>query len=255
LPLATPVLNDIQGLRELEEQTFHLVYSVSIPVYQYKVGTIEAPATPEELDAMEQIVESLPSSGAIVTPERHDVTAIGADRKALDVNPYLKYFKSRVYAGLGQSSVGMGESDTANKATALVVSNETRQLAEYFQSILAEIINEHLIKEIMLEGGFKYSSQDDSRKVTISFPSIDKNEKRATENHVSQLFTTSCITETEMRAELGREPISKDQRKELHANLYPDVPSDGAQASIKSKSQPSNQHGKLASKPTVTKRN
>ncbi len=103
-PMVIPVLNDICAFRELEEHTIILMHTYTIPVYQYKVGTTEIPVTAEELDAIEAIIDSLPTSGAIVISQRHEAIAIGKDNEELDVNPYLKYFRDRVLAGLGMSN-------------------------------------------------------------------------------------------------------------------------------------------------------
>ena len=255
MPLAVPVLEDMRALRELEEHTLMLVHTNAIPVYQYKVGTTEVPASEDELAEIEAIIDGLPASGAFVTPERHDVKVVGSDNKALDTCPYLKYFKDRVLSGLGMSDVGMGTTDTTNKSTAQVVSSETRQTAEFIQKSIKYIWDHYIIRELLAEGGFKVSAFNDKNDVELRFPSINKEERRANENHASQLWAQNLITETEARAELGRKALTPEQRKELYGELYDTSEgTEGANAQSNNKAQPANQHGKQATKPSIAKR-
>ena len=210
-------------------------------------------AQPDELADVRRLLSNLPASGAIVTPERHKLSAIGLEAGALNAMPYLKHFLERILAGLGMSTVGMGAADTSNKSTALVVSAETRQTAEYMQDVVKRLIDNKIIKELLAEGGF--DTTNGQHHVEIRFPNINKEERRAQENHTSQLWAQNLLTETESRAALGYQAITNDQRIELHANLYPHInTSKGANAQAQNKGQPVNQYGTLPAKPEIPKR-
>ena len=120
-PTIIPVIDDIRALRKIEENIELLVYQHLFPLFQYKVGTKEMPATiteagEREIDVIKREIQFMPTEGGIVTSERHEITAIGAEGRALRAEGYLTHFKTRVLAGLGVSAVDMGEGATANRA-------------------------------------------------------------------------------------------------------------------------------------------
>jgi hypothetical protein len=132
VPTIIPVIDDIRALRQIEENIELLLYQHIFPLFHYKVGTETAPAghTEEgdrEVDVVEEQIRLMPSEGAIVTPERHEITAIGAEGRALRAEGYLTHFKKRVFAGLGVSQVDMGDGDTTNRAC---YSEDTETLTE-----------------------------------------------------------------------------------------------------------------------------
>ena len=111
-PMVWPVLDDIRALRKIEQNVELLIFQHTIPLIQYKIGTETRPGEDHEVLATKAEVEKMPPNGCIVTPERHEIEVIGAEKAALDVKGYLEYFKNRVLAGLGMSAVGMGEGAT-----------------------------------------------------------------------------------------------------------------------------------------------
>lgn len=120
-PTVTPVLDDIRALRKIEENIELLVYQHLFPLFQYIVGTENQPATIDEdgnheVDVIKREIQYMPTEGGIVTPERHEIKAIGAEGRAIRAEGYLEHFKKRVFSGLGVSSVDMGEGHTSNRA-------------------------------------------------------------------------------------------------------------------------------------------
>lgn len=121
-PSLIPVKDDIRALRRIEENIEMLVYQHLFPLYHYKVGDIEAPAETysdgtREIDVVKSEVELMPAEGMIVTPERHEIKAVGAEGRALRAESYLQHFKQRIFAGLGVSAVDMGEGDCYSEDT------------------------------------------------------------------------------------------------------------------------------------------
>jgi len=120
-PSLTPVKDDIRCLRRIEENVELLVYQHLFPLFHYKVGTEKAPSKTytdgtREIDAVKTEIELMPAEGALVTPERHEIKAIGVEGRALRIESYLAHFKQRVFAGLGVSAIDMGEGDSANRS-------------------------------------------------------------------------------------------------------------------------------------------
>ena len=283
-PMVMPVMDDIRALRRIEQNVELLVFQHTIPLFQYIVGTDARPAQPDEIFAVRQTVEKMPPNGCLVTPERHAIKAIGVEGSLIDANIYLQYYKNRVLSGLGMSSVSMGEGDTSNKGTAVVLDKHMVNTTCMFQQILKMYIDETMIKELLAEGGFETSYINEDNKVGIVFPPVDTDEQRAKENHYAQMYTQYSITEDEMRKEMGREPIIPKQRHNdyfelivkplemIKAKLAQETAVVAGQAKpvvTKTKSgsskvdrpkkvgmnkeMPTNQHGKLMSKPRIPK--
>jgi hypothetical protein len=214
-PLVWPVLDDIRALRKMEQNVELLVFQHTIPLFQYKIGTPERPAQDEEISATQAVVEKMPPNGCIVTPERHEILAVGVERKALDATKYLEYFKTRVLAGLGMSAVGMGEGETTSKGSSLVINMHMHNTTETFQRVIKMFVNDCIIKELLLEGGYSYDAFDEDNKVELFFPPVNKEAQFEKENHYAQMYTQHSISESEMRAEFGRDPVKDEQREDM----------------------------------------
>lgn len=283
-PMVWPVLDDIRALRRIEQNVELLVFQHTIPLFQYVVGTPERPAQPDEITSVKNVVERMPPNGCIVTPERHEIKAIGVEKSAIDASIYLEYYKNRVLSGLGMSGVSMGDSGASSKGTAVVLDKHLVNTTSMFQQVFKMYIDEFMIKELLAEGGFETSFVNEDNKVGIMFPPIDTEEQRAKENHYAQMYTQYAINEDEMRKEMGREPVEEGNRDrsyfelivkptaELQAKLQqetavvagnakPIVTKTATGASKinrpknmgMSKEQPTNQYGKLSAKPNIPK--
>jgi hypothetical protein len=231
VPAAISVLDDIRALRRMEENVEILVFQHTIPLIQYQVGTPEIPCQDGEIDMVRSEVENMVAQGMLVTPERHKIEAIGAQREALDVVPYLEYFKARILTGLGQSSVSLGEGGSSNRATAQTISQSVIDAAIRFQTSIKTYINEFMINELLMEGGFDVFSNDDN-KVELFLPEIDLDSKIRKEYHCMQLYQGGLLDENEARVEIGRKPFEDAQRVFTYFELVT-LPTIVAQAQAK----------------------
>lgn len=283
-PMVWPVMDDIRALRRIEQNVELLVFQHTIPLFQYIVGTDARPAQPDEIAAIKLVVERMPPNGCLVTPERHNIKAVGVEGALIDASKYLEYYKNRVLSGLGMSGVGMGEGGTSNKGTAVVLDKHLVNTALMFQQVFKMYVDEFMIKELLAEGGFDVSYINEDNKVGIHFPPIDTEEQRAKENHYAQMYTQYAITEDEMRKEFGREPIQDGERHKdyfelvtkplemIKAKLAQETavvagqakpvvtktPSGGSKVDRpknvgQAKEMPTNQHGTLSAKPRIPK--
>ena len=84
-------LEDVKILRKIEGNTLSLIYRFSIPLYQMKIGLPETNfmATDNEISEAQKQINKMPMDGIIVTNERTQFLAIGAQGKAIDLSPYL----------------------------------------------------------------------------------------------------------------------------------------------------------------------
>jgi hypothetical protein len=265
-PYIVPVLDDIRSLRRMEENVEMLVTQHLFPLFHYMVGTEAAPAEiyddgTTEIDVIKEQIEKMPTEGSIVTPERHTITNIGAQGKAIDAKDYLRYFEKRVLAGLGISEIALGRGDTANRATATTIDKSMTDRCKDFQDVVESFINEYMFKELLYEGGFAIDEKEDTF-VKLKFREIDIDSMLKTQNHSVFKYEHHALTETEMREELSRDPVNDEQRKQMYFELVqkPITELEGEvqaasmvekqKAATTNRNKPANQHG---SKPAKTK--
>ena len=222
-PEMLPVLDDIALLRRLEENIEELIESNLYPLFHYSVGTDEFPERygpdgEKETDIVKQTIEYMPAGGIYVSDHRHSIQAIGSEGRALRCETYLDYFKKRVFAGLGVSSVDMGEGDTANRATANTLSKSAIQDVEALQRVLKVFIEHFVFAEILSEGGYGFDHIDKENKVEIKFGIIDKEERTKLENQIIQLWLNKLVSEQEARKLLGLD--GDIDREDSYFTLY-----------------------------------
>jgi hypothetical protein len=224
-PELLPVLDDIALLRRLEENVEELIESNLFPLFHYTVGSDEFPERygPEgkkETEVVREAIDYMPAGGVYVSDHRHSIKSVGSEGRALRIEGYLDYFKKRVFAGLGVSSVDMGEGDTANRATANVLSKSAIQDVEALQQIIKIFVEHAVFNEMLLEGGYEFDAFDPMKRVNIKFGSVDKEQKIKIENQTIQLFANKLITLSEARKRIGEAPMSSNEMGETYFELF-----------------------------------
>lgn len=214
-PFLLSALDDIRSLRQAEETVLRLIYRNLHPLLHIKVGTEELPGQQGEVDVVRDEFENMDLEGGFVTSERVNITAVSAD-KIIDAKEYLKYFEQRVFTGLGVSELMMGRGNTANRSTGDNLSGEFADRVKAFQKVMAIFVDEFVIKELLMEGGFDPVLNPDDD-VDFVFKEIDVDAKIKAENHAIFQYEHNVITEEEMRALLGRDPIT--DRAQMFMNL------------------------------------
>jgi len=251
-PMVIPVLADIAALRQVEHSLNILVFQHAIPLLHFAIGSDENEGEADELTDLNTKIQEMPTYGHLVTTNRVKIEVIEAKGQMMDMTPILEYWKTRVLSGLGVSAVGLGEADTSNRGTATTVVSEFQNTATSFQRAVAAVINEHMIKELLAERGLSALRADDRRLVTIHLPEIDLMTLIKRETHQTYLWEHDTITAEELRVELGREPLSDDERKDtyLYRVAIPKILAKAglrATADTDNRNQPENQHGKKQS--------
>lgn len=214
-PYLEPVLEDVRALREIEGNVLSLIHRFCFPLYHVKVG-IDKPGytgTQGDIDDIENKLATMQDDGMLVTNEKVNITAIGAESSALNMESYLSYFEKRVFTGLNTSEAQMGRgSQNADPDTLEAQIHDT---VKFFQKAIRLNIENYIFNEWLLEGGFNPILNEDDI-VTYEFVEISLNTKIKVENHEVLKYQSSIQTEEETREALGKKPI-KD-RKNLHVN-------------------------------------
>lgn len=212
IPSLIPVIDDVRALRQIEENVEILLYQHLFPLFQYVVGTETHPAGLDEngnkeIDLVKDQIQLMPLEGGIVTPERHEIRAIGAEGRAIRAEGYLEHFKKRVIAGLGISQIDLGDGQTANRGTARSMSRGLVDTVKDIQDELECQWNQYVISELLLESTFGDDVLEEENFVFLKFVEIDIENKMEQEKHAIELFKANGLTFDEFRAELSQEPI------------------------------------------------
>lgn len=256
-PFLLAVLDDIRALRQAEDNVLKMLYRNIYPFYHIAIGSDDFPADDPEIDAAKTEVEGMEVDGGLVTSERWNINAISAD-KVIDANPYLAYFEARVFTGLGVPATMFGRGATANKSTSDNMDGEFIDRINAFQRVAEADINEFMLKELLMEGGFD-PVLNPADMVYFKFNEINIDAKIKKDNDAIYKFEHSAITEDEMRQLLGLDIIN-DRSKMYHQVVTKeksDIESEAAiaqskatatattgTASTNNKQTPQNQHSK-----------
>jgi len=247
-PAFLPVIDDVQMLRSHEEKLQLLTDQYLFPLIIMQIGTDAMPASvfPDgttEMDIWASKINDMPNNGIVVVSHRHKFEVIET-KNILPIEKYLEYFKRRVIAGLGISTMDLGEGEGLNRSTAETTSKILTEDVSDYQKEFAYQFNFEVINELLLEG-FMPNVLLEENIVRLRFNEIDTDNKIKIENHAAMLYSMNTIDEDEMRAMLKRQPIKPSQREKLFMSLSQEnTQTQSAQSAAKEKDQPSNQHGR-----------
>ena len=245
VPYIQNIIDDVLILRQIEENVARLVYRNLFPLQTYTVGRVEPgyEATDEEIEQVTEEIRNMPLDGILVIPERHKIESVSSNGAALQAYDYLKYFRQRVFTGLGVSESTMGVGDSSNKSTSDNQSSDLIDLVKDFQQTFAAEIQREIINEILFEGGFDPTLNKDDR-VSFEFTEIEQAAKIARENHEMQKFMGNVQSLDETRERMGYEPTTDMSMFFMNLTQTLAMDTDSAQGTVSSKDQPQNQAGK-----------
>lgn len=212
-PPVVPVKDDIRALRRIEENIELLVYQHLFPLFHYRVGTEERPATitpdgKDEVVVVQQNVAAMPSDGCWVTSERHEIKSIEAGQPPVAVDKVIEHFKHRIYIGLGVSPIDMGEAAAASRSTAQTLSRNLINSTKAYQKEFGAQFYHHVIRELLLESTFNQDTVFEiENRVYLKFKEIDQETRIAKENHNADMWLKNLITHDEWRIDSGRQPF------------------------------------------------
>ena len=221
-PPLEAVKDDIIALRRIEESVETLIYKSLFPIIHVKVGTETHPAATlrdgsSEVSAMSKVLKEIDDSGGVVTSERVEIKSIGAESMALRVESYLEYFKNRVMIGLGVSTTDLGIGDSSGKATGSIISQTLKEAVIDMQRVVARFITEEIFSDLLVESG-KYKAKymiPEEDMVTLSFNSVDHDSQIKIESHWLNLANSKMISQSELRALIGKRPMSDDEMRQV----------------------------------------
>lgn len=170
-----------------------------------------------EVSAMSSVLRDIDDSGGVVTSERVEIKAIGSESLALRVESYLNHFQERVMIGLGVSATDLGIGDSSGKGTGQIISQVLKEAVTDMQRVVSRFISEELFSELLIESGkykFKYEIPEEDL-VYLEFNNIDSDLQVKLESHLLNLMNSGAITYQEFRSETGRAPMTEKELKSI----------------------------------------
>lgn len=219
MPRIAAALEDVKLLRKIEGNVISLIYRFSLPIYHWRVGAtgVGQSGTQSEIDKLRMELERMADDGSIITNERVDVATIGAEGSAIDVTNYLNYFERRVFTALSVSDSQMGRGTTAGDADAM--ESRAHDVIKFVQRIISIFVENEIINELLLEGGFDpILSEDDA--VNYIFNEIALDTRIKLENHEMLKYQSNLTTLEEARRAIGKKEEVDEER--LYARLITD---------------------------------
>jgi hypothetical protein len=228
-PPLEPVKDDILALRRIEESIETLIYKSLFPIIHVKVGNEKQPAKKfmdgtSEVEIATSYLDKMEDDGGIVTSERVEIKAIGAESLALRVESYLNHFKERVFIGLGMSGIDFGVGDSTGRATGEVLSESLKESVIDYQYTVEEFITEKLFAELLCESGkyqYEYMIGEDD-KVYFQFNDLDVPGLIKKESHQLNKMTQGAQSINEARKSMGHKPKSPEELKQMAKELQYD---------------------------------
>jgi hypothetical protein len=216
-PRIVAALEDVKLLRKIEGNVLSLIYRFAIPLYQMKIGLPEAGfmATDKEITDAKTEVEKMAPDGILVTNERTEFVAVGAEGEALDATGYLTYFEKRAFTALNMSEAMMGRGGSKQDADSM--EGQVHDTVTFIQRIMSIFLENFLINELLLEGGYNPIANEQDI-VNFEFEEINLDTKVKMENHAMTQFQGNAISFEEMRKSLGQRADNVDETR-LYANM------------------------------------
>lgn len=215
-PRLVAALDDIRLLRKLEGNTVSLIHRHVLPMIHWKIGLPQPgmQGTDPEISKAKMELQNMPLDGTIITNEKSEFKTIGAEGSALNVQPYLDYFESRVFTALGVSASQMGRGGAKQDAESMEA--QIHDTVKYIQRIMSIFIENKIIPELLLEGGFDIF--DDKNNVRYKFGEISLETQIKKENHEMTKYQSNLISLEESRRNIGMKDTVDDEER-LYQNL------------------------------------
>lgn len=202
-PRVLAALEDVKLLRRIEGHVATMIYRFAMPLFQWIIGLPQQgfQATNKEIEEAKATVDTMALDGTVITNEKTNIKAIGAEGTALNAEGYLKYFENRVFSALGVSESQMGRGGAKQDADSM--ESQAHDTVKHIQRTMSIFVQELMINELLLEGGFN-PILNEGDKVNFVFNEINIETKIKVENHEMAKFQSNMISYQEMRRHLGK---------------------------------------------------
>lgn len=216
-PRIIAALDDVQLLRKIEGNATSLIYRFSRPIFHWKIGLPQQgfQATDPDIKEAERESERMSYESMLITNEKTEIKAVGAEGTAINAEGYLKYFEQRVFTSLGVSDTQMGRG--SDKSSADSMDEQVHDVVKYIQRIIATFVEYGIITELLYEGGYDPINNEEDM-VSYEFEEINLETKLKKENHEMLMYQSNVRTFEETRRKMGMKDGVEDEER-LYKNL------------------------------------
>ena len=210
-PRILAALEDVKLLRKIEGNVTALIYRFAMPLYHWKIGYPEPgfQGTDSEIAKAKQEIEMGSLDGVFITNEKTEIRAIGSEGNAINMQPYLNYFENRVFSALGVSAAQMGRGGAKQDADSM--EQQVHDTVKFIQRMMSEFIENKIIVELLLEGGFNPFEKDCDVQYVFEEISLETQIKK--ENHEINKYQSNVTTFNEARRRMGMKDESDDDEQ------------------------------------------
>lgn len=213
-----PAIEDVRALRSAEEAVLKLIYRHLNPLIHVSTPDLfnDGTGRQEDVDLMVQLLTQMAHDGFIVTGPNYEVDVVGSESQALRADPYLNFFKKRGFAGLGISSLVMGEDAYMGTGGRNAVDVQMHSRARHFQWVLGTYLSHTILLDLLNEGGYDILDENGDLLAEWEFLEFDSDEIRKEQNHKADLFSKDVVTQSEVREFLGLDPMTDEQKEDTY---------------------------------------
>lgn len=220
-PRTVGVRDDIWALRRFEENVELLFVNHLFPFFHVQIGNEKAPCWygpngESEIDTVRYQIETMPKEGIFVSDARVAVDVVGAEGRSLETKEFMAHLKSRVFTGLGVSSIDMGEGADATRATADNISQNLKDTVKSDMESFGDVMRLNFFKEWFMEANYSVGIQKAVATTKLVFHEIDLDNLIKEQAHVLNLYNGHLLTEPEARKRLKMPPLQKPDKKLTH---------------------------------------
>ena len=274
-----PTLDDALMLRALEDLVNVISQKYAFPMSHHIIGNKDNPAGDvvvdgvrvSEVELAKNALAAMNPEDIMVTSERHEIKMVGVEGKVLDLSKYIEHFKARVQESTRMSNTMLGTGGGETKSVGQAQMDNLNDSVKYLQQRISDGFYWFFIN-LLADGGIDINKDN---MVVLDFTNANSEETRAQENHILAQYQGDLINEDEARKELGKPPMTEEQRKKTMSarSMESDVKLAKVKAaakpkpagskvkkkkkasknSTKSKTRPTNQSGTKSTKTKVVK--
>ena len=195
-PPLEAVRDDILTLRSIEQYTEDMIRKNASPFVHVKVGNDNQPARllgdgSSEVDIYSSIIDNMEYTGGVATPHRVEIDYKGSESRAMRLESYLEYFKSRVLSGLSVSAADLGGNQEGDG-----VFESLREDVRAYQDTISHYVTNYIFTELLLESP-RYKNRfyiPTEERVELKFLEADEDRRIKLESHALNLFVSGLIS-------------------------------------------------------------
>jgi hypothetical protein len=244
MPPAMAAMIDIQDMKTLEENMVFLGWQYGHPILKITVNT-EGLTSQREVDIeiarAQQAIESMDSTGFLVTTERLKVDLIYPNGTMIPIEKFVQYMNSKIAKNLDTAPLLMGDGADAGRQAGEAIEAVANDIIQMIAMIAARKIERELLLDLYTSLNPKVKKDKYIIGPTIvKVKEVDYKKRAAYINQLVNMVDRVIIPPDRLLGEMGMDPLSEKELDSLR--VYSELKK-GNQ--LNASTNPSNQTGEL----------